>query len=109
LEWLHHRTNEHRSNQDSISDVVEESGQEGKLGQGFSSLDSLEEVDLGDGSVHKPTYVSARLSREEREKVCCLVKQFTDCFSWSYTEMPGLSRDLVEHKLLIKGGFRTYK
>jgi hypothetical protein len=104
LEWLHHHINGYRSHQDGISDVVEESGQEGKLGQGFSSLDSLEEVDLCDGSVCKPTYVSTKLSREEKEKVCCLVKEFTDYFVWSYTEIHGSSRDLVEHKLPIKGG-----
>jgi hypothetical protein len=28
---------------------------------------------------------------------------------WSYTEMPGLSRELVENKLLIKRGFKPYK
>jgi hypothetical protein len=26
-----------------------------------------------------------------------------------YTEMPGLSRELVKHRLPIKAGFRTYK
>jgi hypothetical protein len=31
------------------------------------------------------------------------------CFAWDYTEMPGLSRELVEHQLPIKAGFRTYK
>jgi hypothetical protein len=89
--------------------VVEDSGHEGKLGQGFSSLDSLEEVDLGDESMHKPTYISAKLSRNERVKVCCLVKEFTDYFVWSYMEVPDSSRDLVEHKLLINWGFMPYK
>jgi hypothetical protein len=28
---------------------------------------------------------------------------------WAHTEIPGLSRDLVEHRLLIKEGFRPYK
>jgi hypothetical protein len=31
------------------------------------------------------------------------------CFAWDYTEMPGLSRELVEHRLPIKAGFRPYK
>jgi hypothetical protein len=38
-----------------------------------------------------------------------LVLEFVDCFTWEYTEMPGLSRELVEHKLPIKRGFKPYK
>jgi hypothetical protein len=109
LEWLCHRTSEYHSNQDDINDLVEGSEQEGKLGQGFSSLDSLEEVDRGDGSVHQPTYVSARLPMEQKDMLCCLVKEFSYCFMWSYTEMLGLKRELVEHKLSIKRRFRPYK
>jgi hypothetical protein len=32
-----------------------------------------------------------------------------DCFTWSYSEMLALSHELVEHRLLIKDGFRPYK
>jgi hypothetical protein len=31
------------------------------------------------------------------------------CFASDYTEIPGLNRELVEHRLLIKAGFRPYK
>jgi hypothetical protein len=31
------------------------------------------------------------------------------CFAWDYAKMPGLSRELVEHRLPIKDGFRPYK
>jgi hypothetical protein len=41
--------------------------------------------------------------------VCDLVQEFIDCFAWGYTEMLGLSRELVEHKLPIKPGFRPHK
>jgi hypothetical protein len=30
-------------------------------------------------------------------------------FAWDYTEMPGLIRELIEHWLPIKAGFRPYK
>jgi hypothetical protein len=30
-------------------------------------------------------------------------------FAWDYTEMPGLSRELVEHRLSIRASFRPYK
>jgi hypothetical protein len=34
---------------------------EGKLGHGFTSVDELQKIDLGDGSKPKPTYISAKL------------------------------------------------
>jgi hypothetical protein len=37
------------------------------------------------------------------------LKAYTCCFAWDYTEMPGLSRELVEHWLPIKADFRPYK
>jgi hypothetical protein len=41
--------------------------------------------------------------------MCELLKAYTCCFAWDYTEMPGLSRELVEHRLPIKADFRSYK
>jgi hypothetical protein len=38
-----------------------------------------------------------------------LLREFSDCFAWEYTEMLGLSRELVEHALPIKPGFRPYR
>jgi hypothetical protein len=38
-----------------------------------------------------------------------LLKEYSDCFTWSYTEMLGLSRELVEHRLPIKPCFRPFK
>ena len=38
-----------------------------------------------------------------------LLKEYIDCLAWEYSEMPGLSRDLVEHRLPIKAGFKPYK
>jgi hypothetical protein len=34
---------------------------------------------------------------------------YTCYFAWDYTEMPGLSRELIEHRLSIKAHFRPYK
>jgi hypothetical protein len=42
-----------------IVDYFEEMG---KLGRGFCSMDDLDEIDLGNGVVLHPTYVSANLS-----------------------------------------------
>jgi hypothetical protein len=40
---------------------------EGKLGHGFTSADDLDEIDLGDGSKSRPTYISAKLDADTRE------------------------------------------
>jgi len=38
-----------------------------------------------------------------------LLKEYKDCFTWDYTEMPGLDRLIVEHRLPIKSGFRPHQ
>ena len=60
-------------------------------------------------SVPWPTFVNANLSDDCKADLIRLLKEYVDCFAWEYSEMPGLSRDLVEHRLLIKDGFRPYK
>ncbi|KAM1819040.1 hypothetical protein ACFX11_000762 [Malus domestica] len=38
-----------------------------------------------------------------------LLEEFKDCFAWSYHEMPGLDRTLVEHELRIKPGCKPFR
>jgi hypothetical protein len=38
-----------------------------------------------------------------------ILKEYVDCFAWNYNEIPGLSCDLVEHRLPIKPGCKPYK
>jgi hypothetical protein len=92
-----------------MSEVVDDFNDLGKLGHGFSSVDELEEVDIRDESVPKPTFVGVKLTTDQRQKVCALLREFRDCFAWDYTKMLGLSRELVEHRLPIKHGFRPHK
>ena len=92
-----------------MHETIEDFDNMEKLGQGFSSADPLEEIDIGDGSIPRPTFIKASLKADQKSKVCLLLKEFVDCFAWNYTEMPGLSRDLVEHRLPIKSGFRPHK
>ena len=37
------------------------------------------------------------------------MKEYRDCFAWDYTEMPGLDRRIVEHRLPLKKGFQPYQ
>ena len=37
-----------------------------KLGQGFTSADPLEKVDLGDGNIPRPTFVNKKLLADHK-------------------------------------------
>jgi hypothetical protein len=78
-------------------ETIEDLDDLGKLGQGFMSADPLEEVDDGDGTIPRPTFVNKNLDPTFRLELINLLKEYLDCFAWNYNEMPGLSRDLVEH------------
>ena len=49
---------------------------EGKLGQGFTLTDLLEEVDIGPDDRPRPTYVSAKLDPEYKQELIDLLKKF---------------------------------
>jgi hypothetical protein len=66
LEWLSRRTEEYCSSKDDAMGIVEDLNEIGKLGRGFSSIDDLDKVDIGDGVVPQPTYVSARLNPDQK-------------------------------------------
>ena len=84
-------------------------GTDGKLRNGFTSADELEEVDIGPGDRPRLTYISTKLDPEYKRELIDLLKEFKDCFAWEYYEMPGLDRSIVEHWYTIKSGYRPFK
>ena len=78
---------------------------DGKLGYGFTSADDLEEVDIGPGDKPRPTFISKKLDPSLRELMIALLREYRDCFAWNYTEMPGLDRSIIEHRLPLKNDF----
>jgi hypothetical protein len=80
-----------------------------KLGYGFTSADELEEVDIGPGDKPRPIFISKKLDPSLREPMIALLKEYSDCFAWYYTEMLGLDRSIVEHRLPLKKGFRSFQ
>jgi hypothetical protein len=69
----------------------------------------LEEIDIGDGKTSRPTFVNKTLEANPRDEMIGLLKGYPSCFPWNYIEMPGLSREIVEHRLPIKSKFRPFK
>jgi hypothetical protein len=98
-----------RSSNSFVGDIVEEFRDLDKLGQGFKSVDPLEEIDIGDGKTPRPTFVNKTLETDSRDEMTGLLNEYSDCFAWNYTKMPGLSCEIVEHRLPIKSGFRPFK
>jgi hypothetical protein len=98
-----------RSSDSSVGDMIEKFRDLDKLGQRFTSADPLEEIDIGDGKTPRSTFVNKTLETDPRNEMIGLLKEYSDCFSWNYTEMTGLSREIVEHRLPIKSGFIPFK
>jgi hypothetical protein len=100
---------EYRLSKNDMGDGEEDFVELGMLGRDFSSIDALDEVDIGDEETQRPTFINANLSVEQKGEVLELLRGYVDCFAWNYMEMPGLGRDLVEHHIPIKPGFCPYK
>jgi hypothetical protein len=66
LEWLSRLIAEYHSYTDDAMGVVEDIDELGKLGREFSSMDGIEKVDIDDGVIPQPTYVSARLNTSQK-------------------------------------------
>jgi hypothetical protein len=92
-----------------MCEAIEDFDEVEKLVQGFLSTDPLEEIDIGGGITPRATFVNKNMSLGHKDAIIKLFKDYVDCFAWNYSEMFGLSRELVEHRLPIKYGFRPYK
>jgi hypothetical protein len=109
VEWLRHHTEQYQSIMNDMCEAIEDFDEVEKLGQGFSSANPLEEIDTGDETTPRSTFVNKNMSLEHNDAIIKLLRNYIDCFTWNYREMPNLSRELVEHWLPIKTSFRPYK
>jgi hypothetical protein len=91
------------------SSICSDLADDGKLGYGFTSANELEEVNIGPGDKPRPTFVSKKLDPSLREPVIALLMEYSDCFAWDYTEMPGLDRSIIEHRLPLKKEFWPFQ
>jgi hypothetical protein len=70
-----------RSSNSSVGDIIEELRDLDKLGLGFTSVDPLEEIDIGDGKTPRPTFVNKTLETDPRDEMIGLLKEYSDCFA----------------------------
>ncbi|RDX66233.1 hypothetical protein CR513_55022, partial [Mucuna pruriens] len=59
----------------------------------------LESVNLGNEGSKKEVRIGNQMSPESRKALVEFLQEFSDIFAWSYRDMPGLDRSIVEHRL----------
>ncbi|XP_070039147.1 uncharacterized protein [Nicotiana tomentosiformis] len=63
------------------------------------NLNETKPVNLASSEEIKETIISIHVEEKTRDALIWLLFEFKDMFAWSYDDMPGLSVDLVVHKL----------
>jgi hypothetical protein len=64
-----------------MCEAIEDFDEVEKLGQGFSLADPLEEIDMRDGIIPRPTFVTKNMSLEHKNDVIKLLRDYVDCFT----------------------------
>jgi hypothetical protein len=81
VEWLWHRIEQYRSTTNDMCEAIKDFDEIEKLGQGFSSADPLEEIDIRNGITPRPTFVNKNMSLEHKDAIIKLLKDYVDCFA----------------------------
>ena len=67
------------------------------------------EIDLGTGVPSKMAIISTHLSKEQELALTNFLKENKDIFAWKPADMPGVLRELAEHKLDLNPGSKLVK
>jgi hypothetical protein len=81
IEWLKHRVDQYLANKTDAYEAIDEFDELDKLGQGFTSADPLEQVDIGDGLVPWPTFINQNLEADYKAELITLLRKYVDCFA----------------------------
>jgi hypothetical protein len=82
IEWLKKCIEQHQSEKNDICESIDGFNEVEKIGQGFTSVDPLEEVDIGNGAVPRSTFVNKNLDTDYKAKLMEILKGYIDCFAW---------------------------
>ena len=64
-------------------------------------IEALEIVDLVEGNANKMTKIGTTLSPEMRTRLIRFLKENLDVFAWSHEDMPGISPEVIQHRLNV--------
>ena len=73
-EWLKHRVEQYWASKTNVCEAIDDFNELDKLGQGFTSVNPLEKVDIGDGSMPRPTFINQNLEVDYKVKLIKLLK-----------------------------------
>ena len=71
--------------------------------------DSVQKIDLGTPDNPRPVFISKNIKDEELPEYVSFLREFVDCFAWSYVEMPGLDPKIAVHKLNLQENIKPAK
>jgi hypothetical protein len=81
IEWLRHRTEQYRSAMNDMCEAIEDFDEVEKLGQGFSLVGPLEEIEIGDEITPRPTFINKNMSLEHKDAIIKLLRNYVNCFA----------------------------
>ena len=64
-------------------------------------MEALETVELVEGEADMMTKIGMTLSPEMRTRLIRFLKENLDVFAWSHEDMPGISLEVIQHKLNV--------
>ncbi|XP_070012332.1 uncharacterized protein [Nicotiana sylvestris] len=73
------------------------------------NLNETEAINLGDLDNIRETKISVHLEPQIKEEIIKALFEYKDIFAWTYDDMPGLSTNLVVHKLPTNPTFAPIK
>ena len=62
-------------------------------------VEALETMELVDEELMKTTRVGTTTSVDMKKKLVQFLKENLDIFAWSHEDMPGISLEIIQHKL----------
>ncbi|KAE8678980.1 hypothetical protein F3Y22_tig00111402pilonHSYRG00591 [Hibiscus syriacus] len=69
--------------------------------------EEVETMNLGTDEEIKEVKIGTTLTVQIKQELINLLQEFKDIFAWSYQDMPGLSTDIVIHKLPINPEYKS--
>ena len=64
-------------------------------------IEKLETIELVEGSPKKTTQIRTNLNPESKEEIVSFLKDNLDVFAWSHEDMPGISANIIQHRLKV--------
>nr|XP_023915020.1 uncharacterized protein LOC112026560 [Quercus suber] len=72
-------------------------------------VEALEVVELIEGETTKTTKIRTTLSPEMRTRLIQFLRENLDVFAWSHDDMPGISSEVIQHRLNVDPEKRPVK